>query len=163
MKIQKFIFTAFSWYRYQRHYFHGLFEGHENKFQFDSRHFNGVNNFYSIFMVHKEYEVSTMNFVNAVFIARKIKINIFSGLFHDFFPKAGFIVIARICFVCFPNKCAMTFLLQGRWQNPDLIGLDWTRPLLETWTYFRHKVDNVTFHIRPIKSFPGQLYHTWCT
>ena len=43
-------------------------------------------------MVHKENQVSTMNFVNAVFMAMKIKINSFSGLFHDFLTKAGFIV-----------------------------------------------------------------------
>ena len=61
-----------------------------------SRHFNGVNNFYSIFMVHKENQVSTMNFVNAVFMAMKIKINSFSGLFHDFLTKAGFIVVTRL-------------------------------------------------------------------
>ena len=39
MKFQKITFTNFSWYIYQRNYFHGMLNCHENKFLFHFKTF----------------------------------------------------------------------------------------------------------------------------
>ena len=39
MKFQKITFTAFSWYIYQRNYFHGMLNWHENMFLFHFKTF----------------------------------------------------------------------------------------------------------------------------
>ena len=53
-----------------------------------------MNIFHGIFMVCEKNQLYTMNFINAVFMAMKIKITGFSWLFNNFLIEVGFIVSA---------------------------------------------------------------------